>query len=67
MIKSDATSLLPKDMRQQLLALEQAGLLNAAERREVGVALLQRLADPAIPFNSWLGNKNAPPIAQRGM
>lgn len=67
MHKPDVTLPLPDDLRQQLQAFQTAGLLDGEELRQVGVALLQRLGRPAIGLNPWSGNRNAPPLVQRGV
>ncbi|MDP5305953.1 hypothetical protein [Paracoccus spongiarum] len=67
MTNSDEPTTLPDKIRQQLLDFRQAGLIDADEMDQAAVAVLQRLACPAIRHNPWTGNRNAPPLAQRGL
>lgn len=67
MYKPGVTASLPDGIRQQLLDLHEAGLLDADELRQVGVAFMQRLAEPAIHPKPWSCNKNAPPLMRQGV
>lgn len=67
MSQPDTTAPLPDGIRKQLLGFHFAGLLDDTELNEVSVAVLQHVAEPAIDVNLWSGNRNAPPILQRGI
>lgn len=67
MCEQDATEYLSGHIRQQLLAMERAGLLDHAERRQVAHALFQHLSAPPTFANAWTSNENAPPFVQRGL